>query len=132
MWVMTQNGFVSAVQDEKDKGILKIRARDKISLQSMLDHLSAAGENVSELKIVTGAGTDYRWRVLLPRDMFSTFLLSVADEIDYGNFKNRITKTRGKKFHDALMDVWVAMLKVDDGKVDRARPWDLAGRAIKR
>lgn len=132
MWVMTQNGFVSAVQDEKDQSLLKIRARDKISLQSVLDHLTAAGSDVSRIKIVTGAGTDYRWRIRIPRDLFSVYLLTVADEIDYDNFKNRVTKTRGKKFHDALMDVWVAMLKVDDGKVDRAKPWDLAGRPSRR
>lgn len=132
MWVMSQHGFVSAVEDREDPSLFRVRARDRRSLESMLHLLKENGENIDGLEIVTGAGTDYRWRVILPRDMFGTYLVAEANGIDYGNFKSQVTKTRGRVFHDALMDVWTAMLRVDDGKAARGRPWDLAGRAVKR
>lgn len=132
MWVMSQHGFLSAVEDWDDPTVFKVRARDRKSLENMLQLLKDNGENIDGLKIVTGAGTDYRWRVVLPRDLFNTYLVAEAGQIDYGNFKDQVTKTRGKKFHDALMDVWVAMLKVDDGSAARGRPWDLAGRTVRR
>jgi hypothetical protein len=129
MWVMSQHGFVSAVEDWDDPSLFRVRARDKKSLQHLIDILKENGENVEDLKIVTGVGTDYRHRVILPRDMFNTYLLAVSGEVDYPNFKDAVTKTRGEKWHDALMDVWVAMLAVDDGPRRKGRQsWNLSGR----
>jgi len=130
MWVMFEGGFVSAVQDRDDHGILRVRARDQRSLTTMLDIIKLSGHDTGDLKPVTSAGTDYRWRVLLPRELFGVFLAQVSDDISYGNFKDQATKTRGKKWHDAFMDVWVAMLAVDDGPKFK-RGWDLAGRKVK-
>jgi hypothetical protein len=132
MWIMSQNGFLSAVEDWDDPSVFRVRARDRKSLESMLRLLKENGENIDGLKIVTGAGTDYRWRVLLPRDLFTTYLVAEAQGIDYGNFKDQVTVTRGHKWHDAFLDVWYAMLAVDDGKKIKGRSWDLAGRAVKR
>lgn len=114
MWTMFQGGFVSAVQDWNDPSIMRVRARDKISLQNVLQAIKDSGHDTKGLKIVEGKGTDYRWRILMPRDLYTQFLVQVSSEIDYGNFKDQVTKTRGKKFHDALMDVWYAMLAVND------------------
>lgn len=130
MWVMFEDGFVSAVQDRDDASILRVRARDKRSLDVMLDKLRLAGQDVDGLEPVTSAGTDYRWRVIMPRELFGIFLLEVSDEISYPNFKDQVTLTRGKKWHDAFMDVWVAMLAVDDGPKFK-KGWDLAGRKVK-
>lgn len=131
MWVMFEGGFVSAVQDRDDAAILRVRARDKRSLDTMLDILDLAGQDISGLNPVTAEGTDYRWRVILPRELFGIFLLEVSDQISYPNFKDQVTITRGKKFRDAFMDVWVAMLAVDDGPRLK-RGWDMAGRTVKR
>lgn len=128
MWVMFDRGFLSAVQDADDPSLFKVRARDRMSLKAMLDCLAEAGHETDGLEIVTGEGTDYRWRVILPRELFGVFLLQVSDEIDYENFKNKVTLTRGKRWHDVLMEVWVSMLKVDDGKPNAKNKWDLTGR----
>lgn len=116
MWVMYQRGFVSAVQDWDDESILRVRARDKISLTNVLHAIKESGHDVDGLKIVEGIGSDYRWRINMPKELFTVFLVQTANDIDYGNFKDQITKTRGRKWHDALMNVWVDMLAVNDKK----------------
>jgi len=131
MWVMFEDGFVSAVQDRDDAAILRIRSRDRRSLDIMLDKLRLVGQDVEGLEPITAEGTDYRWRVIMPRELFGIFLLEVADEISYPNFKDQVTRTRGKKWHDAFMNVWVAMLDTDDGPKYK-RGWDLAGRKVKK
>lgn len=127
MWVITETGFVSAVEDEDDPSILKVRARDKASLTSVLTMLRDGGHSVEGISIVEGAGTDYRYRLYLPRELFGAFLLETVEAVDYPNFKNSITAARGRKWHDALMDIWVTLLKVDDGKKNPRRSWDLSG-----
>ena len=46
--------------------------------------------------------------------MFTEWVAEQANEIDYDNFKNKVAKTRGYDFVDALHNVWVAMLGVED------------------
>jgi hypothetical protein len=116
MWVMFERGFVSAVQDRDDHSIVRVRARDKISLKQTLEVIENSGHDIDGLEIVEGIGTDYRWRVSMPKELFAVFVSEVATNISYGNFKDHVTKTRGQKWHDALMDVWVAMLAVNDKK----------------
>lgn len=130
MWVMFDGGFVSAVQDRDNPAILRVRARDKRSLDTMLDMISLTGHDTRGFEPITAQGTDYRWRVILPRELYGVFLLEVSDQISYTNFKDEVTHTRGNKWHDALMDVWYAMLAVDDGPKLK-RGWDLAGRKVK-
>lgn len=128
MWVMFDRGFVSAVEDRDDKNVLRVRARDKMSLLNTLKVIKDSGHGVEGLEIVEGIGTDYRWRVSMPKELFAVFVAETATSINYPNFKDRITKTRGQKWHDALMDVWVAMLAVND-KVPVRKPWVTPNRA---
>ena len=47
MWVMTTGGFVSAVQDRGNSTVVVVRARDRDSLQTMINGielLSSTGE----------------------------------------------------------------------------------------
>lgn len=113
MWITTQTGFISAVQKKPEDTKLTVRSRDKLSLVAVCRTL---GVNDSRIKETTD--TDYEFRMLLTREQLSTFLTAQVDAVDYSNFKNRITRTRGKKWHDACMDVWFAMLNVS-----RTRPF---------
>lgn len=134
MWVFTTGGFVSAVQDKKDPDRVVIRARDKQSLETLLEGVTLAGaaaEQDPELhdaelyrvgEITTGEGTDYRWRTRLSKATFAIWLqYEVMNYLGYTNFKDALTPARGKKYHDAAMNVWVAMLAVDDGPKGKGR-----------
>jgi len=106
MWVFTQDGFISAVDNNQMPGKLTVRARDRKSLELLSD---VTGSAIIELP-----NRDYEYRVYVTRDDFASFLVSHVDHLDYSNFKNRIWDTRGEVYHDACSDVWGAMLQVSD------------------
>ena len=106
MWVFTQDGFISAVDNNQVPGKLAVRARDKASLD-LLSTMS--GEEIVQLE-----NTDYPYRVFVTKEQFSDFLLAQVEDLDYGNFKNRVYDTRGKAYSYACGRVWEAMLAVTD------------------
>lgn len=143
MWIFTTEGFISAVQDKKDDEKLVIRARDRAALESMLQTIELAGEAINRdaedgvepvefgpYEIETGKGTDYRWRVAgMDRGTFALFMqFEIMNFLHYTNYKDALTKSRGRVYHDAAMNVWVDMLAVDDGPpAAPGRGWDLTG-----
>lgn len=111
MWIFTQNGFISAVE-ARDKQGLSVRARDEQSLQHLIETAGSLGYAAEVSAIVEGAGTDYPFRVAASRAAVAAYLVATTSDIGYHNFKDQVTATRGTVFHDALMDVWIAMLRV--------------------
>jgi hypothetical protein len=57
---------------------------------------------------------DYPYRAFVEPKVFAEWIAAQALAIDYDNFKNKVAKTRGYDFVDALHNVWVAMLDVQD------------------
>jgi hypothetical protein len=106
MWVFTQDGFISAVDNGHVPGKLAVRARDKKSLE-----LLAA---LTQQEIVKSKNADYPYRVFVAKDDFTNFLASHVESLDYSNFKDRVYSTRGNKFASACGKVWAAMLDVTD------------------
>lgn len=106
MWVFTQDGFISAVDNNQVPGKLAVRARDKISLE-----LLAA---FTEQEIQQWKNTDYPYRVFVTKEQFAEYLSVQVDSLDYANFKDRVWATRGDKYHRATGQVWESMLGVTD------------------
>lgn len=144
MWIFTTEGFISAVQDKKNDDAVVVRARDKKSLEAMLATIELAGEAINRdaaegaeavvfgpYEIVTGLGTDYRWRVSgIDKGTFALFMqFEIMNFLQYGNYKTALTASRGRVYHDAAMNVWVDMLAVDDGPRPKSgkQGWDLTG-----
>ena len=142
MWIFTTEGFISAVQDPKNEDAVVVRARDRRALESMLQTIELAGEAINRdsaegvedvvfgpYEIVTGLGTDYRWRVSsIDKGTFALFMqFEIMNFLHYTNYKSALTQSRGREYHDAAMNVWVDMLAVDDGPKITGRPWDLSG-----
>lgn len=137
MWITFGGGFISAVEDKKDStgGTLVVRARDRESLINLINTVELAGaeeaagvavERLTEDDIVTGEGTDYRYRVRMSKGTFALAIQwEILNMITYKNFKDHLTESRGKVFHDACMAVWWDMLAVDDVNGERYR--DRAG-----
>ncbi len=69
-----------------------------------------AESQISELK-----NADYLYRLVCSDAVLLRFLRSSVEELTYGNFKDRISTTRGGIWHDALMKVWTAMRSLQPG-----------------
>lgn len=106
MWVFTETGFVSVVRKNDRPDLYTVRSRDRESLE-----LLAA---MAKVEIVASPLGDYPYRAFVEPAVFTEWLADQASQIEYSNFKSRVSQTRGLEYTDALHDVWVAMLKTSD------------------
>lgn len=110
MWLFTKYGFFSAVcaaQSKRggdvDPNTIMVRAR----VRAHLEALKARFPRLKAAKILTDAGTDYRYRIIVPKEAWAEVAAALAQEIDYGNFKSACK--RDHEYHDALMRVWTVV-----------------------
>jgi hypothetical protein len=106
MWIFTETGFISAVAHREDQRFMMVRARDKQSLEELA--------LMSQTEIEYSPNADYSWRTVVHKQDLYGFMENAISVADYDNFKNRVTKTRGRRFVDALHEVWEVMHKVED------------------
>ncbi len=106
MWVFTKNGFVSAVRKKEYPNVLTVRARDRESLVELSE--------IADVQIAKSPDGDYPYRLFVNPEVFASWVMDAAIEIDYHNFKSVVASVRGYEFANALNNVWVAMLKVED------------------
>lgn len=103
MWLFLPTGFVSIVANKHDPDgpELLVRARCEAHLRAFVgpDH---------PFTLQDGGGSDYRWRTWMTRQAVEERIADHVRSMTYGNFKNSIPCEEGA-YHDACMDVWGAM-----------------------
>lgn len=102
MWIMTNKGFFSAVENRFDKDTLIVRARVK-------GHLESFFPAMYHDKIEKTPTADYLYRVVVPRIAFDHALLNASKGVKYPNFKGSVAD---EDLHDAYEEVWLAMFKL--------------------
>ena len=112
MWIFTSTGFVSAVVHRDDPDLIVVRARDRESLNSLIKR---TGAEVNPWK-----GSDYAFRIVVPRTEFTAWTAEQAQAIDYTNFKSSAHSRRGGPFADVLHKVWDVMYGFQRGQQGRA------------
>jgi hypothetical protein len=83
-----------------------VRSRDRRSLQTLAE---TAG-----VEVISTPMADYPYRVVVPREQFTSWLTTRAAELDYSNFKSAVFTHRGHEFAHALSRVWSDMHEVTD------------------
>ena len=115
MWTMTANGgFLSAVQHDEDPDLLVVRSRVKADALTLAQYLVLYRHLASEPRdmLITYATSDYPWRVIVPRDVFASFLAAQVAAIDYGNFKAAVGLISPEHAH-AYARVWADLLVLE-------------------
>lgn len=107
MWVFTRHGFFSAVHKNCAQDELVIRSRVKEDLAKMLTAIA------NKTPIVTGAGTDYLYRVVVSKKDWGNYLATESEMLDYSNFKAQLPPNDRVR-HDAYMNVWADLLELED------------------
>jgi hypothetical protein len=105
MWIFTKHGFFSAVCARKGSGKHGQPVDlDRIMVRGRLrSHLEALEERFPELlgksEIQESSGTDYAFRLFVPKSTWTQVLAGLAEETDYDNFKcqRRILLVAGSK-----------------------------------
>jgi len=114
MWLFTQHGFYSVVcardlagsASRIDPDTFMVRARSRRHLESLQKRFP----ELAPLDIADTTDTDYRFRIVVPKQIWVEVVRELTAEIDYSNFKDRAHSRSGDdSYVDALHDVWGVM-----------------------
>lgn len=119
MWLYTKYGFFSVVCAREGDGAhgnpvdprrVMVRARRREHLEHLLSEVPGVHQSV---------GTDYRYRVFLPKDAWAAIARALAEDIDYDNFKDAAHAhldwtPHGQCYTESLADVWEMTARIQD------------------
>jgi hypothetical protein len=117
MWLFTRYGFFSAVcaRDGEssrapiDPSRIVVRGRRRDHLDALRSRFA---EHIGDCAVIADAGTDYRYRMVVPKVAWTQLVADLASEIDYRNFTSAVVSHQGEAGRDykhALNDTWRAM-----------------------
>lgn len=109
MWIFTTSGFVSIVADAKRKGHLLVRSRVPGDIEKLFP----------DATVTENPDRDYRFRASIPVNVVARTMFDLVSDIEYNNFKNEIPL--GAR-HDAYLDVWATMARLQEKGFPRCRP----------
>jgi len=107
MWLITTEGFFSAVADRDDDDFVLVRSRTREDSMA----LAAAVEGA---EVIETPQADYRWRVRVRRSNWMSYVAAQALAIDYDNFKNAVAKRQGVERAGVYGDVWSVLLRLQE------------------
>ena len=108
MWIFCKYGFFSAVQHRDKPDILLVRGRFGGDLERLLERLSPE-ERESCSSVTESPSADYLYRMEIPKHIFAKAVGEIADEIDYGNFKDSVHEGYGSPRDAAYMGCWAEL-----------------------
>lgn len=85
MWLFTRHGFFSATMSPTKKGHMQLRARTQQDLRKLI---VAFPDQLRQSRIIETPKADYRWRIVMTPSKWVVLAMKLAEDIDYGNFKN--------------------------------------------
>ena len=124
MWLFTKHGFYSAVcartgdgrhgqPPDADRIVVRARVREHLkALKDRFPHL------LGQCEIVECVGTDYAVRIFVEKETWSQVVKSLADDIDYDNFKSEVARhhgSSGRSYEHSLHAVWSIMYRLQEG-----------------
>ena len=84
MWLATKHGFFSIIRHSETEWYVRGRVMQD------LENLRALMEWPGSVQRWPSA--DYRYRLIITRDQLTALFITLAEDIDYGNFKSMIAK----------------------------------------
>jgi hypothetical protein len=96
MWIFLSDSFLSIVQKPGQTEALTVRSRVPGDIERVFP----------TAKVMVGRGTDYKYRAEVARSEVAEALARQVEGLHYANFKATVKES---KRHQAYMDVWVAM-----------------------
>ena len=104
MWLMTTDGFFSAVEDRDDHEAVFVRAR----VRGDAEQLAAAVDQT----VLETPSADYRFRVRMTKADWAGYVADRAGAIDYDNFKNAVADRQGRSRATIYGEVWATLLRL--------------------
>jgi hypothetical protein len=113
VWIFLSDSFVSIVAPQPGRGVdpqrfLIVRARVRGDIEKLFPLA----------KVMADAGTDYRFRAVVERDLVAKRIAGLVEDIGYTNFKDTV---KAQVRHDAYLHVWQIMANLQDRLFRRPR-----------
>ena len=113
MWIFTRYGFYSIAcattpDGSLDSANVVVRARAEEHLHALLKRFPSIGA----AEVITTPDGDYRYRIILAKDIWTRILGDLSKEQEWSNFKNEVATynhPNGKEYVDAVFDVFARM-----------------------
>jgi hypothetical protein len=112
MWIVTNESFLSAVQDRKDPNLLVVRARVQGDLESFFGN---------DIKVIETDDSDYRFRTFVDRSVFKIKMMNHINSIDYKNFKDSVKNKERKTWYT---QIWSVMFRVQESLYGSQNWWE--------
>lgn len=122
MWVFSEVGFFSVVEDWKDKQYVWIRARWKKDLMQLRFFIRTQKLNFPLGRTQETLERDYPFRVRLKKRYWAMALYQLGDKIDYGNFKGAV-QDQDPAREQVYMKVW-SILRNAASPAKVNEPWE--------
>lgn len=108
MWLVTEHGFFSAVEDRGDPTKVWVRARAREHASTLVEMLRGMNHTAS---LHTSPRADYPVRVHCTKAAFAAWTSEQVHSIDYDNFKSMLGERRGHadRLLAACHEVWGVM-----------------------
>ena len=120
MWTFHPSvGFFSAVKDNQKPGNILVRFRDPAHGEAFIA-LAWKGRRGQRPELRDTPQADYRWKVSVTEERFTSIVAALADSVDYPNFKGECGRRplMGSVMH-ALHEVWRVMAGHQNAVVER-------------
>jgi hypothetical protein len=105
MWIVTKGAFLSIVSKDCGPDELLVRARRPGDIEKVFP----------QVKVVEGAGTDYRCRAVIKRQTVAEAIANEVEAVDYGNFKTAVYRAGEYQLETVLHRVWDCFLRLAPG-----------------
>lgn len=111
MWLLTPEGFFSAVEDPRDEDLIVVRTRVIADAEALA--LWASEQTGKRHHVVQLPGRDYPARVFLDRESWARYVVRAAANINYGNFKSEVERRQGLDRELVYGRVWSVLLDLE-------------------
>ena len=108
MWIFCKLGFFSAVQHRDKPDTLLVRGRFGGDLDRLLKSLSPEDREFCS-PVTETPNADYLYRMEIPKRVFAKAVEEIAEEIDYGNFKDSVHEGYSSPRDAAYMGCWAEL-----------------------
>ena len=127
MWLFTKYGFFSAVCARQGDGShsqpvdterIMVRARVRRHLETLRERFT---DLLGDSEIKEFSGTDYSFRIFVPKVIWSKIVAELTNELDYDNFKSEVARHQGSDgvaYEHSLHDVWSVVYQLQEDRRD--------------
>lgn len=105
MWLVSTQGFYSAVAHRNHPDFVIVRARTR-------EDLEALRRQIPEIEPFEDASADYRHRALVSRAEWVAAVAQLASAIDYDNFKSAVAKRQAPERSALYGRIWAELLRL--------------------